>query len=372
MAGSTQHIKILMTADSVGGVWTYCMDMCRSLGSFDAEVHLVTMGERLTHWQKMEAERILNVTVYETAYRLEWMEDPWSDIEACCEWLLELEDKLQPHIIHLNCYAYGSLPFKAPVVVVAHSDVWSWYLSVKGSEPPPEWSRYYRVVKNGLHGADVVVAPSEAVLQMVKKIYAVPDGKVVYNGRAADLFSEAAKEPVVFSMGRIWDEAKNIRLLTDAAPLIKAPVRIAGDNQFDKNSFDAPQNKVTYLGKLSTSQVAKELSLAAVYVLPAKYEPFGLSALEAAYSGCALVLGDTSTLREIWQDAAVYVDTTNVQALADTVNTLIEEDDRRKSLRIKAKARAERFSITAMAERYWAIYGQLVRQPSKQKEKETV
>ncbi len=32
--------------------------------------------------------------------------------------------------------------------------------------------------------------------------------------------------------------------------------------------------------------------------LPARYEPFGLSVLEAALSGCALVLGDIPSLRE--------------------------------------------------------------------------
>jgi glycogen(starch) synthase len=41
--------------------------------------------------------------------------------------------------------------------------------------------------------------------------------------------------------------------------------------------------------------------------LPARYEPFGLSVLEAALSGCALVLGDIASLREVWGGAACYV-----------------------------------------------------------------
>jgi glycogen synthase len=109
-----------------------------------------------------------------------------------------------------------------------------------------------------------------------------------------------------------------------------------------------------------------------VYVLPAKYEPFGLSALEAALAGCALVLGDIPTLREIWQDAAIYVDTTDAKALADAVNTIIEDDSKRKGLSNKAKARASNFSAETMAENYWQIYRQMVAQNVKQKEKETI
>ena len=57
------------------------------------------------------------------------------------------------------------------------------------------------------------------------------------------------------------------------------------------------------LGSLSPRALAAWLARAAIYCLPARYEPFGLSVLEAALSGCALVLGDIPSLREIWDDA---------------------------------------------------------------------
>ena len=61
------------------------------------------------------------------------------------------------------------------------------------------------------------------------------------------------------------------------------------------------------LGRLSAGELADWYARAAIYALPARYEPFGLSALEAALSGCALVLGDIPSLREIWGDAALFV-----------------------------------------------------------------
>ncbi len=351
-----------MTADTVGGVWTYCMDLCKALQTFDAEVHLVTMGDKMKDWQWQEATSLEHVTVYESDYKLEWMQNPWMDLQECGKWLLRLEEELQPDIIHLNCFAYGSLPFKAPVLVVAHSDVWSWFLSVKKEDPPGEWADYFRCVKNGLKGADKVIAPSGAMLDFLQRIYGIPGGELIYNGRDAVHFHACSKQPVVFSMGRIWDEAKNIRLLVDAAPFINAPVKIAGDNNFAQNSFETASSKVDYLGKLPTQEVAKQLSTAAVYVLPAKYEPFGLSALEAALSGCALVLGDIPSLKEIWKDAAVYVDTDDAEALAKAINALVDTKDALEKWGEKAKARAMKFSATAMAENYWKMYRHLVKQ----------
>ena len=95
---------------------------------------------------------------------------------------------------------------------------------------------------------------------------------------------------------------------------------------------------------------------AAVYVLPARYEPFGLSVLEAAHSGCALVLGDIPSLREIWGDAAVFVPPDDTDALADAVTALIEAPERRDKLADAAWERALRFTPLRMAEDYLEAY----------------
>jgi glycosyltransferase involved in cell wall biosynthesis len=281
---------------------------------------------------------------------------------------VKLEEALQPDVIHLNCFAYGALPFSAPVVVVTHSDVLSWFLSVKGTPPPQEWERYYRCVKEGLKGADKVIAPSKAKRQMVKEIYSNENISVIYNGRDQTLFAPAAKEPFVFSMGRLWDEAKNIQLVADAAPFITAPVVMAGECRFEGNGANTTGTGIHYAGRLTPPQVAEQLSKAAVYVLPAKYEPFGLSVLEAALSGCALVLGDIPSLREIWQEAAVYVDTSNAGELATVVNQLFADKERLASFGRMARERALQFSAEKMAEQYRQTYRQLVMQKTKQKE----
>jgi len=365
-------MTILMTTDTVGGVWTYCMDLCNALKPYNAVVHLVTMGEEMKAWQRNEVDQLPNVVVHETAYKLEWMQDPWTDVEKCGHYLLQLEEEVKPDIVHLNCYAYGSYPFKAPVVVVAHSDVWSWFLEVTGTEPGAEWNGYFSWVQNGLLGADRVIAPTETKLNRIKAVYGITDGLFIYNSRDEKLFSQRQKQDVVFAMGRIWDEAKNTKLLMESAPMITAPVRIAGEDRFEQNKLSLKGSNCTFLGKLSTRQIAEELATASIYVLPAKYEPFGLSALEAALSDCALVLGDIPTLREIWGDAAIYVDTDDAPALADAVNALLQQPSLRMDLAERAKQRARLYSMKIMVQQYWQLYQQAVAEKRIVQKEETV
>ena len=149
MAGYNAY-KVMMVSDTVGGVWTYSMELCKALQEYNVQVHLITTGAKLQQWQWREAEKLNHVQVYESDFMLEWMHNPWDDIAQSGRWLLELEDELQPDVIHLNCYCYGSLPFRAPKVIVAHSDVYSWFKAVKNELPPAQWSEYYGRVRAGL------------------------------------------------------------------------------------------------------------------------------------------------------------------------------------------------------------------------------
>ena len=92
--------KVLMTADAVGGVWTYAMELARSLAP--AEVVLATMGPAPDAAQQAEAQAIPNLELTTGDFRLEWMDDPWADVDAAGEWLPSLEAHHRPDLIHLN------------------------------------------------------------------------------------------------------------------------------------------------------------------------------------------------------------------------------------------------------------------------------
>jgi hypothetical protein len=98
-----------MTADTVGGVWTYCLELTRALEKSGIEVGLATMGAPLSRQQAEEALQISNLQLFESSFKLEWMNDPREDVRLSGEWLLGLEEDFHPEVVHLNGYAHGRL-----------------------------------------------------------------------------------------------------------------------------------------------------------------------------------------------------------------------------------------------------------------------
>src|SRR5688572_1170870 len=175
--------KILMTADTVGGVWTYALELTRALEPHGVEVQLALMGPPLTAAQRAEADKIANLSLFKSDYKLEWMPECWPDVRRAGEWLLHLANRLCPDLIHVNGYAHANLPWTSPVLVVGHSCVFSWWQAVRGDTPPAEWQRYKSEVTNALRSAHLVVAPTGAMLRALETHYGkIYNGRVIANG----------------------------------------------------------------------------------------------------------------------------------------------------------------------------------------------
>jgi glycogen(starch) synthase len=352
--------RVLMTADTVGGVWTYACELVDALASLDVAVTLAAMGGPLSPAQARRAAALANLDVVEGHYALEWMQDPWRDVDAAGDWLLDLAARVAPDIVHLNGYAHAVLPFGTPVVVVAHSCVWTWMRAVRGCDPGPEWDEYRRRVTAGLAAADVVVAPTAAILRGVLDAYGVTARtRVIANACAPGAWRPGDKAPVVLSAGRLWDEAKGLADLVACAPRVRWPIAVAGPIAPPGVPGVAPPRGVEALGTLSPRALAAWMARASIYALPARYEPFGLSVLEAALAGCALVLGDIASLREVWGDDAVYVPPGDPDALAFALDALIRDPAARAAHAERSRARALRMTPARMAAHYRVLYDEL-------------
>lgn len=347
----------------MGGVWTYALELARALQEYNIEVYLATMGDRLSSSQWEASHRVSNLTIKESSFDLEWMDEPWDEVNKAGEWLLDLEQQIKPDLIHLNNYVHGSLPWDAPVLMVGHSCVLSWWEAVKNEEAPDRWNTYAERVTRGLQGADCVVGVTQNMLDSLENFYGPFEySTVVYNARDKSRFSSSAKKPQIFSMGRLWDEAKNIASLQAIADRLSWPVYIAGEEE----GYDSmPTENVHFLGRLSSSEVAGWLGSSSIFVMPARYEPFGLSALEAASSGCSLVLGDIPTLREVWEDAAMFADPDDTHGMYHQIQALIKNAAKRQHMSKKARQRAERYSTDRFGRQYTDLYQQLLYEPNR-------
>lgn len=355
-------MKILMTTDTVGGVWTYSLELINGLAHYDVEVALATLGRRLSADQRGAVEQLANVEVFESNYRLEWMEDPWDDVQEAGRWLLRLRDHIQPDLIHLNDYSQGSLAWEAPVLMVGHSCVCSWMQHVRGAPPDGAWDEYRKRVERGLRAASCVVTPTQRMLDDLRLNYGtIAPGKVIYNGCAAPPAISIQREPFIFAAGRLWDEAKNIGLLAEIADRVDWPICVAGSAEHPDGHGPVKWKNLRMLGHLSQRQLYKTMARASLYALPAKYEPFGLTPLEAALHGCPLVLGDIGTLREVWGDAAAFAPPHAPEDWVQRLNSLINDRASRDRLAEKACRRARRYSLSRMTNDYYDTYCSLRR-----------
>jgi glycogen synthase len=178
---------------------------------------------------------------------------------------------------------------------------------------------------------------------------------VVPNGRDPSGYAPAAKEPFILTSGRAWDVAKNVAAVDAAARTVPWPVWLAGDVQRPHGGV-AEVRHLRALGRLSASDLRSWYARASIYTLPALYEPFGLSVLEAALSGCALVLADIPSLRENWDTAAWFVNPRDPRDLSAALAQLCADAEGLKRLAHRARVRALQFTPERTAEGYLAGY----------------
>ncbi|HEU0054054.1 MAG TPA: glycosyltransferase family 4 protein, partial [Longimicrobium sp.] len=205
-------MKILVTTDTVGGVWDHTVTLARQLDALGHEVLMAVIGQpRDERLARVPA----GVRVVSRPYRLEWMADAEDDVRAAGEWLRDLAALWDADVAHLNQMAYAAAGFDAPVLTAVHSDVLSWWTHVQGCEAPAaEWAGYARMVRDGLRASDAVVTPTRYQAGLLWTHYGARPTRVIHNGvELPPEESAPAREDVVLSVGRLWDRGKGADVL---------------------------------------------------------------------------------------------------------------------------------------------------------------
>lgn len=356
-------MKILLTTDTVGGVWDHTVTLARELDAAGHEVLVAVVGEPR---DERLAALPVGVQVVWRAYRLEWMQDAAEDVQTAGEWLAGLAEVWSADVVHLNQIAYAAREFAAPVLVAVHSDVLSWFAHVHGHEAPADdWSVYARWLRAGLRAADAVVTPTAYQGALVMRYYGVEPTRVIHNGIAFDAEEPAERaEPLVLSVGRLWDRGKGVDVLDEAAALLAPdapPIHVIGETTAPHGEICTVQNVVCH-GRVERAQVDEWMRRASIYAAPSRYEPFGLAPLEAALHGCALILSDIGTFRELWDGCAEFFPSGDALALAQAIRRLLCDDPRRERLAKAARTRAmRRYTAQRMAAEYIDLYQQMMR-----------
>lgn len=112
--------------------------------------------------------------------------------------------------------------------------------------------------------------------------------------------------------------------------------------------------RVTFMGALPPDRLPERYHGASVCVVPSRREGFGLVALEAFACGCAAVLADLPSLREIALDGEVaqLFPAGDSVALAAAVVALIEDRAKRSALETMSRMRAQAYSWATLGQAY--------------------
>lgn len=352
-------MRILLTTDTVGGVWDYTSTLSHELSRGGYRVLLAIVGdpkpERL-------AELPATVEVESRDFALEWMPNPGDDVDAAGEWLVRLAERWSPDLVHLNQVAYGARSFPAPVLVAVHSDVLSWLREVRREPSPRGWDRYRRWIRDGLQGADLVVTPTRYQSDLLERSYGRGADRIIHNGiQPRPLEPSSRCGSLLLSVGRAWDEAKGMRVFDQAVGelgVLAPPAHLLGPLEGPSGERYHPRHLVGH-GRVDRGRVSAWMSRASIYVGASLYEPFGLAPAEAAMHGCALVLSDIGSFRELWSEAALFFRPGDPLSLADAL-VAASEPARCERLGCAARARAlERYSEEHFGAAYRRLYREL-------------
>ncbi len=358
------RIRLLMTADAVGGVWPYAIDLSRSLAPHGVEATLAVLGPAPTAKQRATAAAVPGLRLLETALPLEWLADSKAEIAGSGQALAALAKEVGADLVHLNTPAPAACAgFPAPLVIACHSCVATWWDAVRDGPLPDDFRWRAELTGQAYAIAKLLVAPTAAFAAATARTYGLRQPPlVIHNGRRA-MACPAAAPPlpadVALTAGRLWDEGKDMATLDRAAARLAIPVLAAGDTR-GPNGAQVQLRHLQLLGRLSDTALARVLDTRPIFVSPARYEPFGLAVLEAAQAGCALVLSDIPGFRELWDGAAEFVRPGDDAALAATVQHVATDRERRAALGVAAKERAERYTVESQAAAMLDAYRRLL------------
>lgn len=362
VSGSTA-LRVFMTADAVGGVWQYALDAAEGLRPHGVQTTLAVLGPSPSGDQVQRA-KAAGLDVIVTGLPLDWTAERREDVEAAGKAIVRLAADMTPDVVHLNSPALGaSAEFACPVVSVCHSCVATWWDAVRGGPLPEEFQWRTWLVGEGYRASDRLLAPTAAFAHATARTYTLSSVPcVVRNGRRSPTAGPSSREVFAFTAGRLWDEGKNFAAIDRAASRLTTPVLAAGP-LIGPNGAEIAVRHAVALGPQNDDQIAARLSAQPIFVSAARYEPFGLAALEAAQVGCPLVLADIPTFRELWGGVALFVDPDDDEAIARAIDQLAADQVLRKQLGESARERAGSYSFEVMCTGILAAYRSVL--PSK-------
>ena len=356
-------MRVLLTTDTVGGVWTFTQELVQGLLEHKHAVVLISFGRPPSRsqceWVARMEDRYRSDFLFEASdVPLEWMDCNDGAYTHAESLLLRMITEFGVDLLHSSQFCFGALPTNVPKLLTAHSDVFSWAEACHpGSLEESAWlCRYRSLVNAGIVGADAMVTPTRWMCDALARHYpGCHRARVIENGRSLRLLAGSTSRRLqAVTVGRLWDRAKGLSVLSGLEACM--PVMVAGEVHFERSQ--APDTEVVFLGRLEEDELLEILRDSSLYLATSIYEPFGMAPLEAAICGCGVVARDIPSLREVWGESAEYF--TDSSDLCSLLCRLRDSPRRLEALRGRSRKRALELPAIRMIEGYLTQYDDLL------------
>ena len=239
-----------------------------------------------------------------------------------------------------------------------------------------------KVVPRSVHRANLVLADSQSTKDdLVELLGVAPDRiEVVYPGvekRFRPIEDQALLEKVrkrydlpprfILGLGTLQPRKNFTRLIEAFASLqvckfASLHLVIAGGKGWLYEEIFATveqlslKKKVVFPGFVADEDLPALYNLADLFVFPSLYEGFGLPPLEALACGTPVITSDASSLPEVVGEAGPMVEATDVEALAEAMKRVLEDDALRERMIAKGMKQARKFTWEQAAAKLLNLY----------------
>src|SRR3990167_7427 len=271
---------------------------------------------------------------------------------------------------------YGPRFSKIPFVITVHDLSYLHFPDLFKKEDLYQltnWTKY------SIEKSSHVIAVSETTKDDIIKNYGVNPSKIsaVYEGFDENRFKLQLKEKIAKIKKRYKIRGDYLIFIGTLQPrknierLIEAFHKLVRNSKFEIRNYKLIivgrrgwlydsilekvkkiniEDKVTFTGYVSDSDLPALVSGADVYVLPSLWEGFGIPVIEAQACGTPAVVSNTSSLPEVVGNSAFLVDPENVNSIANGIKKVLTNEELRRDLIKRGYANVKRFSWQKCAE----------------------
>ena len=192
-------------------------------------------------------------------------------------------------------------------------------------------------------------------LQSVLARYGIADGRYVLSLSTLEPRKNLPRLVTAFAAIAARPGLRDVRLVLVGAlgwksESLMETIRTAG----------IPSDRLMLLGHVPDEDLGALLTGASVFAYPSLYEGFGLPVLEAMQCGAPVVTSNTSSLPEVVADAAICVDPTDEEALAQALTEALLDENRAADLRRRGRERAKAFTWRRTVDEAVAAYDKML------------